>query len=132
MSLLIISWFSYLLVFGLLAALAYRDLKDYILPNHLNAALALAFLSFHIATEWQIMTPVEAISGGLTGGGFLWVVFCIKRKIFFKCLFIPFAFFCFYSFLEYFLIRFCTAEVCLIFFRPFPLFYGKSLSLRGK
>jgi leader peptidase (prepilin peptidase)/N-methyltransferase len=80
MSLLVISWFSYLLIFGLLAALAYRDLKDYILPNHLNAALALAFLAFHISTEWQIMTPVEAVYGGLTGGAFLWVI----RRLAFK------------------------------------------------
>jgi len=63
--------FSYLLIFGILAALAYRDFKDYILPNVLNAALALSFCAFHILTNWVYVAPLQALLGALAGGGLL-------------------------------------------------------------
>jgi hypothetical protein len=47
--LIALSILSYFIIFALLAALAYRDLKEYILPDYLNAALGLSFLAFHIS-----------------------------------------------------------------------------------
>lgn len=70
----IISVFSYFLIFALLAALAYRDLKEYILPDYLNAALALGFMSFHISTEWHVLSPPDAFFGALAGGGLLFFI----------------------------------------------------------
>ena len=69
-----LSIFSYVVIFGLLIALAYRDLKEYILPDYLNAALAAAFLVFHVSTRWQAITPIEAMAGSLTGGGLLLLI----------------------------------------------------------
>lgn len=63
--------FSYILALLLLTALAWRDLQEYILPNKMNAALALTFGAFHISTGWQIVTPQEAVLGALAGGGML-------------------------------------------------------------
>lgn len=74
---------SYVLIFALLAALAWRDLHDYILPNALNAALALSFAAFHIATGWTLMTPAQALLGALAGGGFL-LVFYFAATLFYK------------------------------------------------
>jgi leader peptidase (prepilin peptidase)/N-methyltransferase len=78
----LISIFSYLLIFALLLALAYRDLKDYILPNRLNAALALTYLSFHITTRWALVQPVDILIGGIAGGGFLLVIRFISEKFY--------------------------------------------------
>ena len=78
----VISTFSYFLTFAILVALAYRDIKEYILPNYLNAALALALLSFHISTHWQFVTPAEALLGGLTGGGLLLLIRTIANKFY--------------------------------------------------
>ena len=63
--------FSYVLIYGLLAALAWSDIKTFLLPNGLNAALALSFMSFHISTGWHILTPSQAVAGAIVGGGFL-------------------------------------------------------------
>jgi len=77
-----LSIFSYLLVFVTLLALAYRDMKDYILPDYLNASLALSFFSFHMATHWQIITPAQALWGGLAGGGLLLLIRTIANKFY--------------------------------------------------
>ncbi|MBI3440490.1 MAG: prepilin peptidase [Proteobacteria bacterium] len=77
-----ISIFSYLLIFSLLAALAYRDLKEYILPDSLNATLALAFLSFHIITQWHVIAPMESLWGGVMGGGLLLLIRTIANKFY--------------------------------------------------
>lgn len=63
--------FSYVLILALLAALAWRDVKEYILPNKLNAALALVFCAFHILSDWRFLTPVDALTGAFAGGGML-------------------------------------------------------------
>lgn len=78
----VLAVFSYFLIFILLAALAYRDLKEYILPDYLNAALALSFMAFHIATHWQIITPVNALLGGIAGGGLLLFIRAISNKFY--------------------------------------------------
>jgi leader peptidase (prepilin peptidase)/N-methyltransferase len=78
----IVSMFSYFIIFALLIALAYRDLKEYILPDYLNAALALGFMSFHISTHWQIIVPVEALLGGLMGGGLLLFIRTLANKFY--------------------------------------------------
>src|ERR1035437_9433990 len=78
--LLTLSIFSYLLIFALLLALAYRDLKEYILPDYLNAALALSFIAFHISIHWQLITPFESIGGGLVGGLFLLLIRTAANK----------------------------------------------------
>lgn len=69
--LLYLAIFSYLAIFILLAALAWRDLKEYILPNKLNLSLAFAFITFHSATHWQIISLQSAIIGAAVGGGML-------------------------------------------------------------
>ena len=74
--------FSYLLIFAILAALAFRDLKEYILPDYLNAALALSFMAFHISMHWQLVTPVNALEGALAGGGMLLLVRTIANKFY--------------------------------------------------
>ena len=51
--------------------MSWRDIKEYILPNELNAALAITFCAFHIATHWQIIDPISALCGAVAGGGFL-------------------------------------------------------------
>ena len=80
--LLAISIFSYLIIFALLLALAYRDIKEYILPDYLNAALALSFIAFHISTNWQMITPAEAFWGALMGGGLLLLIRTIANKFY--------------------------------------------------
>lgn len=79
-----LSIFSYILILGLLAALAWRDVQEYILPNKLNAALALAFVAFHISIGWRLITPLESLSGGLVGGGFLLAIAFIADKFYRK------------------------------------------------
>lgn len=74
--------FSYLLILALLIALAYRDIKEYILPDQLNAALALSFVSFHIITYWHIITPQESVLGALTGGGLLLLIRTLADKFY--------------------------------------------------
>ncbi len=69
-----ISFISYVLSFLLLVTLAKNDLKNYILPNLLNAALALSFCAFHISTHWQFISPLDAIYGALVGGGLLLLI----------------------------------------------------------
>jgi len=72
--------FSYTLIFIILAALAYRDLKEYILPDILNAALALTFIFFHTLSHWQLVKPMEALEGMLTGGGLLLIIRTLANK----------------------------------------------------
>lgn len=62
---------SYILALLILAALAWRDVQEYILPNYLNAALALTFSAFHISINWQLISPVDALLGAFFGGGML-------------------------------------------------------------
>ncbi len=80
----ILSTFSYFLVFMLLAALAWRDLKEHTLPDTLNTALALSFLFFHVATHWQFVKPAEALLGCLAGGGLLAVIRTLTNKFYMK------------------------------------------------
>ena len=72
--LLAISILSYLVILGLLAMLAYIDVREYILPDRLNAALAITFTTFHIATGWKIISPPDALWGALAGIIFLLVI----------------------------------------------------------
>ncbi|MFH1159179.1 MAG: A24 family peptidase [Pseudomonadota bacterium] len=78
----VLSVFSYLIIFSLLLALAYRDLKEYILPDALNAALALSFMAFHISTHWQLLAPVDALLGGAAGGGLLFLIRAVANKFY--------------------------------------------------
>lgn len=65
---------SCFLVFANLCALAYRDVKDYILPDLLNINLALLFVTLHISSNWAFSTPTTIIVGGVVGGGFLLLI----------------------------------------------------------
>ncbi len=60
----------------------YRDLKEYILPDYLNAALAISFIGFHISIHWQLITPLQAIEGGLAGGALLLLIRTIANKFY--------------------------------------------------
>ncbi len=73
---------SYILILALLAALAVYDLKYYILPDKMNAALALAFSAFHIATHWSFITPLIALEGALAGGGLLLILRMIANRFY--------------------------------------------------
>lgn len=57
-------------------------MKEYILPDQLNAALALSFVSFHIVTYWHIITPQESLLGALTGGGLLLLIRTLADKFY--------------------------------------------------
>lgn len=72
--------FSYALIFVLLGALAYRDLKEYILPDVLNATLAISFIVFHTLNHWQLVKPLEALEGAVVGGGLLLVIRTAANK----------------------------------------------------
>ena len=80
--LLILSIISYLIIFFLLFALAYRDLKEYILPDVLNAALAISFVIFHISTHWQLLAPVDTFLGGVAGGSLLLLIRVVANKFY--------------------------------------------------
>src|SRR5690606_25915316 len=67
----IIAIISGAVVLATLARLAATDVKYYILPNTLNATLALACASFHLATGWTIISPQAALWGAAAGGGTL-------------------------------------------------------------
>ncbi len=75
---------SYMLIILILIALAYRDNEEFILPDVLNLALLLAFISFHISTEWAIITPVEALLGALIVGALLLTIRTIANGIYKK------------------------------------------------
>ena len=76
--------FAYLTIFALLAALAWRDLLEYILPNEMNAALAISCMALHIAGRWQWISPVDAVIGALVGGGFLLTVGLLADRFYKK------------------------------------------------
>jgi leader peptidase (prepilin peptidase)/N-methyltransferase len=80
--LLTLTIFSYLVIFALLAALAYRDIKEYILPDYLNAALAVSFIILHIITHWQFITPLQAVEGCVAGGGLLLLIRTIANRFY--------------------------------------------------
>jgi leader peptidase (prepilin peptidase)/N-methyltransferase len=77
-----LSIFSYLAIFALLGALAYRDIKEYILPDSLNAALAVSFIILHITKHWQLITPLQALEGCLAGGGLLLLIRAIANRFY--------------------------------------------------
>ncbi len=78
------SIFSYLIIIALLMALAYRDIKEYILPDYLNAALALSFSAFHISMHWQLITPIESLEGAFAGGSLLLLIRVCANKYYNK------------------------------------------------
>lgn len=80
--LLAISILSYLVILGLLAMLARIDVREYILPDRLNAALAITFATFHITTGWKIISPPEAFWGGIAGLVFLLVIRHVANRFY--------------------------------------------------
>jgi leader peptidase (prepilin peptidase)/N-methyltransferase len=50
------------------------------LPNKLNATLAVVFLSFHIATKWALLTPLDALLGVAAGGGLLLLIRAVANR----------------------------------------------------
>lgn len=73
---------SYILTLFILAALAWRDIQDYILPNYLNAALVLSFSAFHISINWQLISPTDALLGAFFGGGMLLTIRFLANKFY--------------------------------------------------
>ncbi len=55
-----------------LFALAYKDYKEYILPDTLNFSLAILGLALNSAAHWQIISVVSSLSGAL--GGFIFIM----------------------------------------------------------
>ena len=76
----LLSTFSYLLVFLTLGALAYRDLKEYILPDLLNLTLLVSFISFHQLSGWQNITLLSSLIGGCVAGGSLLLIKTIADR----------------------------------------------------
>lgn len=60
-----------IIIFALLAKLAWTDHKYYLLPNVYNLSLLLAYLGFHYLTGWTYTPITSAIGGAVAGGGFL-------------------------------------------------------------
>lgn len=77
-----ISILSYVLVFALLFSLALRDLKEYLLPDVLNLALLLSFVSFHISISWDLISPIEALAGAAMGGGLLLLIRTLANRFY--------------------------------------------------
>ncbi|MDD9899874.1 MAG: A24 family peptidase [Alphaproteobacteria bacterium] len=63
-------------IFGVMIALAAIDVKHYILPDVLNAALGILFLAFHQLAGWHLISPTQALIGALAGGGMLLAIRC--------------------------------------------------------
>lgn len=57
-----------------LVALAVTDVRHYILPDRLNALLAVLFVVFHMSTRWEFLTIQDAVMGAVMGGGFLLII----------------------------------------------------------
>lgn len=61
----------FILIFVLLAKLAWTDHKVYLLPNVYNLALLISFTGFHMTTNWQSTPLISAVEGAIAGGAFL-------------------------------------------------------------
>ena len=64
----------FILIFALLAKLAWTDHKFYLLPNVYNLSLLICYLGFHMMTKWHFVAIDKAIWGAIAGGGFLIVL----------------------------------------------------------
>lgn len=64
----------YTAAFCLLTALAVYDYRHYILPDKLNAGLALVFLLCHFSTQWSVVRMEDAFLGAVAGGGLLLLI----------------------------------------------------------
>ncbi len=73
---------TYILIILTLAALAYRDNKDFMLPDVLNLGLALCFIAFHTLTDWTIVTHTEALIGMISTGALLLFIRTIANHIY--------------------------------------------------
>lgn len=58
----------------ILMALAWRDVKEGLLPDTLTAALALSGLGLHMATGWQALALEQSLAGAAMAGGFLFLL----------------------------------------------------------
>ena len=72
---------SYIVIFILLAKLAWTDHKVYLLPNVYNLSLLLMYLAFHILTGWEYVSPYNALIGAVAGGGFLIILRLIANHL---------------------------------------------------
>jgi len=59
---------------GLLIALSIIDLRVRLLPNKYVFPFALLGVVFHVASEFDIISPADMIAGALIGYGTLWVI----------------------------------------------------------
>ncbi|MAE52416.1 MAG: prepilin peptidase [Micavibrio sp.] len=69
--------FALLCVIGgivILGALAYIDLKTYLLPNELVLGLACCGFVFHLSTLFHYVTLEDMALGAIIGGGLLYVI----------------------------------------------------------
>lgn len=76
----VFSVLCYFGIFAFLAALAYRDVREYILPDILNFFLAITFILFHLLQNWELLSWHKSILGGVGGGGLLLLVRFIANK----------------------------------------------------
>lgn len=70
---------SYVLIFSLLALLAWSDHKTFLLPNIQNTALLLGFTGFHICTNWTFVSVENALAGAVAGGGIFYAIRLISN-----------------------------------------------------
>lgn len=73
---------SCILVTANLSALAWKDLKEYLLPDMLNLALGLSLLALHISSNWTLISPINSLLGASLGGGFLLAVRYLAEKFY--------------------------------------------------
>ncbi|MFA7456530.1 MAG: A24 family peptidase [Micavibrio sp.] len=65
---------------GLLIALSVIDLREMILPDELNLALAVTGIAFHILTGLALIDAGSMLAGALAGGGLLYGIRFIANR----------------------------------------------------
>ena len=75
-------WITYALVIFTLIALAYRDIKSFLLPNILNLNLLILMIALNFLSEWQIIDIKDAITGSIFAGLSLFMFKLIADKIY--------------------------------------------------
>ncbi len=71
----------FILIFALLAKLAWTDHKFYLLPNVYNLSLLICYLGFHMMTKWHFVAIDKAIWGAIAGGGFLIILRAVANHV---------------------------------------------------
>lgn len=73
---------TYLIIFATLITLAYRDLKDYILPDILNLNLFIMLIILNYLSKFELAEPTNMLIGSLSGGGLMLAIKFVADKFY--------------------------------------------------